>query len=51
MQISAAQPSVWQQDSQNHSFLDAMAKILLTIVEAGDNKNQRSCFSKFFIKK
>jgi len=36
MQISAAQSSIWQQDSQNRSFLNAMATISLTIVEADD---------------
>ena len=37
MHISAAQSSVWKQDSPNHYFLDAMATILLTIAEADDN--------------
>ena len=42
MKISAVQTSIFQQDSQNHLFLEAMTIILLTIVEADDNKNQRS---------
>jgi len=53
MHISAAQSWIWQQDSQNHPLFDAMEMVLLTVVEADDNKNQRSVnyFSTFFIKK
>ena len=52
MQISAAQFSICQQDCQKHYFLDAMAALSLTIVEADDNKKptEFSCFSTLFIK-
>jgi len=53
MHISAAQSWIWQQDSQNPEVLDAMETVLLTVVEADGNKNQRRIndFSKFFINK
>ena len=53
MHISATQSGIWKQDSQNHQLFDAMETVLLTVVEAGDNKNQRSVnyFSTFFMKK
>jgi len=41
MQNSAAPSGIWQRGSQNRSFFDAMATVLLTIVEDNDNLNQR----------
>ena len=51
MHFFAAQSLMWQQDSQNRSLFYAMERVLLTVVEADDNKNQRSVnyFSTFFI--
>jgi len=53
MLISAAQSLIWQQDSRNLYLFDAMETVLLTVIEADDNKNQRSVnyFSTFFIEK
>jgi len=41
MQNSAAPCRIWQKGSQNRQVFNAMATVLLTIVEGDDNLNQR----------